>query len=830
MEFIMKKISTILIALLALLISACDEGSPISIGGSKNKIESGEKVELGSQSAGKSGGILKFTKPGDQLDGLTINVPDSSYNESRTFEVSYTTIKSHNFGEFFNPISPMITISNGGGYASKVMTVEVPVTIPKGCFAMGFLYNEVTGELEGMPLLEIKDKSVVVGTRHFATSSITGKKQKISIKNRDKLLDNIVIGNIIISAVYIEILKSQTDIISDFEPTYDDWEFLNKGTILSPGGIFSGMTLSAMWYYISEEPWGIYKLYHRYDKYTIANYAKLWQDNTLGIKLSSVVQVDYDASNATYGDEMKAFAMDKTKDSLSWYAFAYTILQTKQPQLIGIYSSTGGDHALIASEVWMQDGKLWISDPNHPGNRDLYILYTNNEFEPYQAAYYVDEIPKEYEYIAYLGKTAIVDWSQLSQRWEELNNGTIGKDIFPDINPWIYDSTGIAEDIELTDEFKSVADTLFLKIKDNSSHEYAFTIYDFEGYSILPNPDAKSEWVFDGKIILKPGLNIFGFCLGQRIVRNGENQWVWANFKWIDVYYESTSIISLQSDKSPLATPGNVDQNYVFSVKLPQDLVLKNPLYTWNFGDGTNIETRYNDTCSHKYIIPRDSSYFITLKITDNGKPDIIIKNTAKIMVSLIPLKIGNTWFATDKYDTNGVFKSSMEGAYKIIKDSLFKGKKWAVMDEYELVTGPGTNGALVRNDTDGIHIMDEMRNGDLLNTLWFKYPCKAGDEFANFSSTYNDLGDIETDDYVTKVISINESVTVPAGTFKCIHYQQIHNYTSSSNSFSQHIIDTYISFGVGFIKIIDDNKWNNSDGVKHNNTDTYTLNKVELK
>jgi hypothetical protein len=648
----MKKLSIILVALLALLISACDEGSPVSIGGSKNKIESGEKVELGSQSAGKNGGILTFSKPGDQLDGLTINVADSSYNESRNFEVSYTTIKSHTFGEHFNPISPMITINNGGGYADRLMTVEVPVTIPKGSFAMGFLYNEVTGELEGMPLLAIKEKSVVVGTRHFATSSITGKSQKISIKNRDKLQGDIAIGNLIISAISIEKLKSQTDIVSDFEPGYDDWEFENKGSFLYPPGLCSGMSLTAMWYYINEEPVGTSKLFHKYDKYPIANYANFWQDNPLGIKLSSMVQIDYKNHDKTYERAINAIARDKTKDSLSWYAFAYTILQTKQPQYIGLMSSSGGGHVLIANEVWMQDGKLWISDPNRPGNRNLNILYTNNEFETYQAALNADEIPKDFEYIAFYGKTAVVDWDMVTQRWGELNDGTIGKDIFPDFNPWTYDPKGINKGVEVTDEFKTVMDTLYLELKDNAAYDYAFAIFDQEGYSILPvikNPD-DDPWVYRGKIILKPGLNIIGYCLAKKTVIKSEDYWNWANFKWIDVYCQRLKITPDTIKKAEL------NKDYTWEAKYDGPLV--NPIYEWDFGDGKTLTGGKNAT--HNYGPAAAGLYTITCKLYS----EINSKNTLVDSAKAFIMFFGNCYFEIDGVSFN--LTSFVAGTYII--------------------------------------------------------------------------------------------------------------------------------------------------------------------
>ncbi|MBK7697040.1 MAG: hypothetical protein IPI30_22860 [Saprospiraceae bacterium] len=62
----------------------------------------------------------------------------------------------------------MIRINNGGDYADSIITITIPCTVPKDHFAMGFYYNEETGELEGIPVLAIKDSFVILATRHFS--------------------------------------------------------------------------------------------------------------------------------------------------------------------------------------------------------------------------------------------------------------------------------------------------------------------------------------------------------------------------------------------------------------------------------------------------------------------------------------------------------------------------------------------------------------------------------------------------------------------------------------------------------------------------------------
>jgi uncharacterized protein (TIGR02145 family) len=499
-------------------------------------IVTGRQHEAFSASIPASGGTMVVPTQGSPVDGLKITIPGNAFVSDQIFKVSYSEIKQHQFGKFFNPVSPLIGIAYAGGYADELMTVEVPVQIPAGHFAMGFLYNKATGELEGMPLVSITANSVTVATRHFAGSSIQDKQKRSRMKKITMSQAVTDSGYFVISSIALKTLKEQTDIVSDFEPGYDDWEFTNKGSYVSPDGICSGMCLSAMWYYTEERMNGNSQLFHKYDKSTIANVNQLWQDNTPGIKVASMVHYDYAHHAKAYEDAVDLLAKDKTKDSLSWYAFAYSILQTKEPQFIGIMSSTGGGHVLIANDVWMQDGKLWISDPNHPGNRTRQITYADQEFEPYYASLDANTNPKNFEYIAYYGKTAVVNWNLVAQRWEELGEGTIGSGVFPEVKLWVEDASGKTLGWELTEEFKTEQDTIILSIQDNSLGDYAFSLFDEEGYPLLSKNQQTEQLRYSGKLGLKPGLNIIGYTVYHRTY-NGDNKevWDWVDFKWIDI-------------------------------------------------------------------------------------------------------------------------------------------------------------------------------------------------------------------------------------------------------------------------------------------------------
>lgn len=636
----------------------------------RENMETGKRQEALTATLSVMGGSAVVPTQGSPVDGLKITLPAHAFPSEQTLNVSWSDIRSHDFGKFFNPLTPLIGISYSGGYADSLIHIEVPVTIPEGHFAMGFLYNEATGELEGMPLLSCTGHSVVVASRHFSTSAMTGPAGRRRLKSGTGSQAVTDSGYFVISSIALEELKKQTDIVSDFEPGYDDWEFTNFGSIVSPSGICSGMCLSALWYFSEERLNGSSQLYHKYDKATLANAAALWQDNSTGIKLASMVHYDYATADGTYESAIDQIARDKTKDSLSWYAFAYSILQTRQPQFIGIMSSTGGGHVLIANQLWFQNGELWISDPNHPGNRSLSIHYIDHEFEPYYASLDADANPKNFEFIAYYGKSAVVDWNRVTQRWAEAEEGTIGREFFPEKKLLAYNPTNTIEFWNLENDFTTSLDTLLLYIKDNPSADYAFAVYDAEGFQILP-ADKKYAMDYFGKIGLSPGLNILGVCIYKKTTSadkegNIKTSWDWAGFQWVDVYQSRLQIspdpiVSVRPDKELTLTVVN-------SGNPPVDA-----RYEWDFGDGSAKATVYNDnTVKHHFTRTGIMEVIVRMYNNQTGVLAGSAKTKAKIGVGSFTV-----WLSADHWYTcqnpDGVIFTQTGGiGYELMVYGLF--------------------------------------------------------------------------------------------------------------------------------------------------------------
>ncbi|MBK6901207.1 MAG: hypothetical protein IPH09_18745 [bacterium] len=92
-----------------------------------------------------------------------------------------------------------------------------------------------------------------------------------------------------------------------------------------------------------------------------------------------------------------------------------------------------------------------------------------------------------------------------------------------------------------------------------------------------------------------------------------------------------------------------------------------------------------------------------------------------------------------------------------------------------------------LRNDTGGLFFYgDELFGGLLTPDLWCKYPCEAGDEWSTSGQ-----GAVVN----WEVIAVGESVTVPEGTYDCIH---VRGTTEGGGTPADH----WFAVGVGEVKM----------------------------
>jgi len=122
----------------------------------------------------------------------------------------------------------------------------------------------------------------------------------------------------------------------------------------------------------------------------------------------------------------------------------------------------------------------------------------------------------------------------------------------------------------------------------------------------------------------------------------------------------------------------------------------------------------------------------------------------------VFPLAVGNKWLL-QKYtydNASGGMKASSVDTMKIVQDTLIRNEKW-------FTTG---NGSYMTNRTGGTWLYD----ANTSMQLYLKYPAQVDDSYRVIQG--DSVNSYDT--MLVKMLSINQSVTVPAGTFSCMTYQ----------------------------------------------------------
>lgn len=158
------------------------------------------------------------------------------------------------------------------------------------------------------------------------------------------------------------------------------------------------------------------------------------------------------------------------------------------------------------------------------------------------------------------------------------------------------------------------------------------------------------------------------------------------------------------------------------------------------------------------------------LSVTTSCKKN---NDTPPETVEIFPLKVGNHWvFMTTKADS-----SKFSHVNDVSKDTLINSEQWFILTYDTLIR------TICKNTSLGWWFLYESKSS-LTPDLYWKYPASVDEEYTTADSS------------LVRVVSINESVTVPAGTFICYHYHLIH-YKEAYEC------EEYLAPGFGLIKHI---------------------------
>ncbi len=559
----------------------------------------GPSAEIASAVIPSSGGEIEVADSNTALDGLTITVPDGAYAQDTEFSISMAEIQSHKFGELFNPVTPLISIDNGHGFAEEPMIVTIPIEKAEDEFAMAFYYDQSTGELEGIPFLDVTNDSITIITAHFSDLVVTKEKAKRITAQTD----------------------SDFALDTGFKPGFNDFQMPNSGSVMAPGGHCAGQSIAAMFYYNNRGRIGWDKpLNGLLDNIGLAATPDLTWDDASAIRLSSVVHQHF---VSRWGGNINQPANNVL------YAFAYSIALTHQPQFIDI-RATNSAHAMIIYKV--TTNALYVADPNFPGQERLIKYKITNgtvHFESYFSGDNYEQATtnsKEYTQFNYFGLYSLINKAKVQQVWlDTLKGKDPGAVLFPADKTFMIrvgkdPATGNFIDVPLTDgmiitrqQFEQSGYESLLVYPTTYQVGEKFWFYNATqslGSLDQPNKGLKT-------IVPQSGDNDLGILYHKLVnltAYDGTTSQVYRyiNFYRFNIIFQDAPVMSV-SPESPVAFIGDSIPFKIAISDAPSDA-----LYTWDFGDG---QTQQTDGLTLKHAYAAEGAFYGRVSVASAANP-----------------------------------------------------------------------------------------------------------------------------------------------------------------------------------------------------------------
>lgn len=582
-------------------ISACsDDDVPNPDSG---KIKTDNSIFVVKKSIPSSGGQLEVTGTQSPLEGLIIDVPNGAFRESKEISISYANITSHELGQYFNPASPLIEITNGGDYSDKFIKLRIPVAQKTGFYRMACYYDKVKGTLEPISIAGSGANYIEVVVRHFSLIVVT-ETQK----------DLIVQGG---------------GYVSFFEPTVNGWSFNNYGTYAEPQGICAGMSIGAAYYFKNFNATINLNSYFENNQLWFRT-SDLWEDDSKGLRFATAihqVQEAFWSSNNTSID-----TMIKSADEDRFWNLIYSMLVNNQPQLIYLSSSKNDTaHMMIgyAYTINASNATISVYDPNFSG-QTRFIEYdlSTKTFKPYLSAANADAVAQGYysyyDKIAFIPLSSVISDDEMNFLWQKVQSNTIGDVIFPPYKVFAVPQNPGFQKVELN-------------IKDQAKINYIpFDTFDFvvEGIDPAFNLRVESMSFFRGfglerynpaqTIYMTNKDTLIGIYLKAPSANDTTKKWLgfnWFKINLSDIWIEpSDTIIGVNSEIQFVARHNGTAP--------------KHAKFEWDFGDKKS-DTSNDSMITHKYEDVGD--YEVTLKVIDLDNQKEVAKVMSKVTVTIWP-------------------------------------------------------------------------------------------------------------------------------------------------------------------------------------------------
>jgi hypothetical protein len=609
-------------------------------------IQTGAKIQAGGFEVGAAGGEVNLQGSGTALDGFKLEVPAGAYPQTVNFKIAFAPVISHTFSSRLKAASPLFSLNNGELAAGQALKIRLPATIPPGHVAMAFFYDAARQRLEALPLLAQDATSVTAATRHFSDL-------------------------VVLSASKTEL---RLEIDTGFRPGFDDWQFVNWGSAIEPGGHCAGQSISAMWYFVNKPDGATTRLWGKYDNFgdqpPTPGY---WEDDNRAYRLASVVQRDIDwESKLRY--VFRDLVGKNEFDGVTRDAFILSMLATGEPQYLGLLSEKGG-HAVVAYKISPEG--IWIADPNRPSDSTALVKWNGTSFENYRSGLNAAEIAAgryiEFDGVFYAAQSALVPDATVAARWQQLKAGTVGDNLFPKYKLTYFDDQGTAREALRNAAITTGRNALPVDWDMDRGNWTGARIQASVNGQVLKNNEDYT--LLDGHLAipLNAGLNKVGITFFTITTSAGGNK----SYNYVDHLY--LNVTSGGTKIEPASLDGTVGTNYTFTATPAAGVSVAE--YAWDFGDNSTLRSPTNRV-SHTFTRSGNFSVRVSLydktgkiigealapaRITDKAAPTPTTAiNLTSLLQSMKTAQVKLEYSATTQYIVAGQAPTSAKRAFVI--------------------------------------------------------------------------------------------------------------------------------------------------------------------
>jgi hypothetical protein len=586
------------------------------------------------------GGQVVVSKPGDQFDGVRIDVPAGAFAGGSTWSLARDTSIHATLPAGYSQVGSALVVNSGKGFSDDFLTLTVPMAVSSDLAVAAFYVDVPTGKLELLPIAGRTDTKLIFRTSHFSGADLmvpanAPSPSRGALRGAPRFSASSAassgFGQVPVIFVQVPVTQLDPPATTGFAPGTDDWEFSNAGSYASFGGYCAGSSITEMyWYYMLKPALG--PLYHRYEGIVGFN-----DDDPQGIRLASAIQEKMAWNNVV--SRLKALddisgATGLSLDRLNYQNLVMALRTTGQPQLLAISNESFG-HAVVAFAS--ANGVVQFADPNEPGHARQ-ITFANDVFQPFPFSSNVNDPPATMTTVRVVGVSAIVPEAKLQAEFVSFFGGTAGDDLFPVPYAEYRDS--------LNHVWEPLPDTLttsvlHLRIRQScqgcpaqrSGKGPADELYTQfiapDGHGITGDfepADSEVSVAVSGAGTKKYGVDTYGR-------RYADSMPAIIDFSWLVVRFETVSI-------SPKPFEGYTDSTSQFSVAAGY-LSGSETVYEWTFGDGGTATLTGNTNVSH--VFAASGSYKIKV-VLKNAVDDILGADSTTATITVAPTAPVSVW------------------------------------------------------------------------------------------------------------------------------------------------------------------------------------------